>query len=60
MTKLQKLMEISLDYPVNAMTRVCKKLSMQKKAAVEAISMFEILSVRWKAVFIQNADKLWI
>lgn len=40
--KLQKLMEISLDYPVNAMTRVCKKLSMPKKAAVEAISMFEM------------------
>ena len=40
--KLQKLMEISLDYPVNAMTRVCKKLSMPKKAVVEAISMFEM------------------
>lgn len=40
--KLQKLMEISLDYPVNAMTRVCKKLSMPKKAAVEANSMFEM------------------
>lgn len=40
--KLQALMEINLDYPVNAMTRVCKKLSLPKKAAVEAISMFEM------------------
>lgn len=42
--KLQKLMEIPLDYPVNAMTRVCKKLSMPKKAAVEAIAMYEMAS----------------
>ena len=40
--KLQKLLEIHLDYPVNAMTRVCKKLSMPKKAAVEAIAMYEM------------------
>lgn len=40
--KLQKLLEIHLDYPVNAMTRVCKKLSLPKKAAVEAIAMFEM------------------
>ena len=40
--KLQKLMEIHLSYPVNAMTRICKKLSMPKKAALEAISMFEM------------------
>ena len=26
--KLQKLLEIHLDYPVNAMTRVCKKIEM--------------------------------
>lgn len=39
---LQGLLEIELDYPVNAMTRVCKKLSMPKKAAVEAISMYEM------------------
>lgn len=39
--KLQKLLEINLAYPVNAMTRICKKLSMPKKAAVEAIAMFE-------------------
>ena len=41
-SKLQALMEIHLDYPVNAMTRVCKKLSMPKKAADEAIAMFEM------------------
>ena len=41
-SKLQGLMEIHLDYPVNAMTRVCKKLSMPKKAADEAIAMFEM------------------
>jgi len=40
--KLQKLLDIQLDYPVNAMTRVCKKLSLPKKAAVEAISMYEM------------------
>lgn len=41
-SKLQGLMEIHLDYPVNAMARVCKKLSMPKKAADEAIAMFEM------------------
>ena len=40
--KLQNLLEIPLDYPVNAMTRLCKKLSMPKKAALEAIGMFEM------------------
>ena len=40
--KLQKLLEIPLDYPVNAMTRICKKLSMPKKAAVEALAMYEM------------------
>ena len=40
--KLQKLLEIDLDYPINAMTRICKKLSLPKKAAVEAISMYEM------------------
>lgn len=40
--KLQKLLEIHLDYPVNAMTRICKKLSLPKKAALEAISMYEM------------------
>lgn len=40
--RLQDLMQIRLDYPINAMTRVCKKLSMPKKAAIAAISMFEM------------------
>jgi hypothetical protein len=40
--KLKKLLEISLDYPVNAMTRVCKKLCMPKKPVLEAIAMFEV------------------
>lgn len=40
--RLQKLLEVHLDYPVNAMTRICKKLSLPKKAAVEAIAMFEM------------------
>ena len=40
--KLQHLLEIELDYPVNAMTRICKKLSLPKKEAVEAIAMFEM------------------
>ena len=31
-----------MDYPINAMTRVCKKLSLPKKAAVEAIAMYEM------------------
>ena len=41
-SRLQHLMEIELEYPVNAMTRVCKKLSMPKKAAIEAIAMYEM------------------
>lgn len=40
--KLQKLTEVTLSYPVNAMTRICKKLSMPKKAALGAIQMFEM------------------
>lgn len=40
--RLQELLEIHLDYPVNAMTRICKKLSLPKKAAVEAIAMYEM------------------
>ena len=42
LAKLQNLLEVDLEYPVNAMTRVCKKLSMPKKAAVEAIAMYEM------------------
>ena len=40
--KLEKLAHIPLANPVNAMTAVCKKLSLPKKAAMEAISMFEM------------------
>jgi len=39
--KLENLANTYLQYPVNAMTAVCKKLSMPKKAALEAIAMFE-------------------
>lgn len=39
---LQKLTEIELEYPVNAMTRICKKLSLPKKEALEAIAMFDM------------------
>ena len=39
--RLEKLTAMYLDYPVNAMTAVCKLLSMPKKAALEAIGMFE-------------------
>lgn len=40
--KLNELMSLELEFPVNAMTRVCKKLAMPKKAAMEAIAMFEM------------------
>jgi hypothetical protein len=40
--KLEKLAHIDLEYPANAMTAACKKLSLPKKAAMEAISMFEM------------------
>lgn len=40
--KLVELMDVDLEYPVNAMTRICKKLSMPKKAAVAAIALFEM------------------
>ena len=39
--KLSGLLTVHLDNPVNAMTAVCKKLAMPKKAAMEAIAMFE-------------------
>ena len=41
-SKLQTLLEIELQYPVNAMIRICKKFSLPKKEALEAIAMFEI------------------
>ena len=40
--RLEKLLDVWLDYPVNAMSRICKKLSLPKKAALEAISMYEM------------------
>lgn len=40
--KLQCLLEIQLEYPANAMTRICKKLSLPKKEALEAIAMYEM------------------
>lgn len=40
--KLQSLLEIQLDYPQNAMTRICKKLSLPKKESLEAIAMYEM------------------
>jgi hypothetical protein len=43
-TKLHALTEVYLNYPVNAMTAVCKKLRMPKKPALEAIGMFEMAS----------------
>jgi len=39
---LEKLTNVYLDYPINAMTAICKKLAMPKKAALEAIGMFEV------------------
>ena len=41
-SKLQTLLEIELQYPVNAMTRICKKFSLPKREALEAIAMFEV------------------
>lgn len=42
--KLQNLLSINLHYSVNAMMRICKKLCLPKKAALEAIAMYEIAS----------------
>ncbi len=40
--RLEELEKTVLSYPVNAMTRICKKLCMPKKQALEAIARFEI------------------
>ena len=40
--RLEELEKTVLSYPINAMTRICKKLAMPKKQAVEAISRFEM------------------
>lgn len=40
--KLNTLLGIDLQYPVNTMINICKKLSLPKKEALEAISMFQM------------------
>ena len=40
--RLSGLLSIHLDHPVNAMTAICKRLELPKKAAMEAIDMFEM------------------
>ena len=40
--RLSSLLTVYLDHPVNAMTAVCKRLALPKKASLEAINMFEI------------------
>lgn len=40
--RLSSLLSVQLEYPVNTMTAVCKALKMPKKAALEAIAMFEM------------------
>jgi len=41
-SRLAELMKIPIEYPVNTMTRICKKLSMPKKPAIDAIQMYEM------------------
>jgi len=38
---LEKMVNIYLDYPINAMTAICKNFKIPKKAGMEAIAMFE-------------------
>jgi len=40
--RLEKLTAVYLDYPVNVMTAICKKLLMPKTASLEAIGMYEM------------------
>ena len=40
--RLSGLLSIHLDHPVNAMTAICKRLALPKKAAMEAMDMFEM------------------
>ena len=40
--RLSGLLSIHLDHPINAMTAICKRLALPKKAAMEAIDMFEM------------------
>ena len=39
---LERLLDVILVHPVNAMTSVCKRLALPKKASLEAIAMFEM------------------
>lgn len=41
-SKLSALLSVHLDHPVNAMTAICKQLSLPKAASMEAIDMFEM------------------
>lgn len=40
--RLSSLLSVYLDHPVNAMTAVCKRLALPKKASLEAVNMFEM------------------
>ena len=40
--KLAGLLTVHLDHPVNAMTAICKRLALPKKASLEAISIYEM------------------
>jgi len=42
LSNLEKLEKIQLEYPVNTMTRICKKLVLPKKESLQAIAMFEM------------------
>jgi hypothetical protein len=39
--KLERLTAVHLDYPVNTMINICQKQKLPKKAAMEAVAMFE-------------------
>lgn len=39
--KLEKLMDIYVQYPISCMERVCKALKLPKKASLEAVAQFE-------------------
>jgi hypothetical protein len=39
--RLERLTTVYLDYPVNAMVNICQKQKLPKKAAMEAVAMFE-------------------
>lgn len=41
-SKLQSLLDVYLNFPVNAMAQVCKKLSLPVKESAEAVAMFEM------------------